>query len=59
MPIQELQGVAEWEQPSCGMFMWVRLLAGVTDVDDIAAQLVQQSVMVLPGMCCKNDMPFD
>ena len=31
------------------MFIWLKLLAGVGDVDDIAAQLVQANVMVLPG----------
>lgn len=30
------------------MFMWLRLPA-VADTDDIAAQLVEQNVMVLPG----------
>ena len=31
--------------------MWVRL-SGVADVDDIATELVQQNVMVLPGVSC-------
>lgn len=50
MSVQELSNVAEWQQPQAGMFIWVHLLAGVADVDDIAAELVQQNVMVLPGM---------
>ena len=41
--------MAEWQQPKAGMFIWLKLLAGVSDVDDIAAELVQANVMVLPG----------
>ena len=46
--VQELQGLADWQQPQAGMFMWLHLPA-VADTDDIAAQLVEQNVMVLPG----------
>ena len=47
--MQEVQGLAEWQQPKAGMFIWLKLLAGVQDVDDIAADLVKANVMVLPG----------
>ena len=47
--VQELEGLAEWQRPKAGMFIWLKLLAGVADVDDIAAELVQANVMVLPG----------
>ena len=47
--VQEVQGLAEWQQPNAGMFIWLKLLAGVQDVDDIAADLVKANVMVLPG----------
>lgn len=47
--VQEVQGLAEWQQPKAGMFIWLKLLAGIQDVDDIAAELVQANVMVLPG----------
>ena len=47
--VQELEGVAEWQRPQAGMFIWLKLL-GVQDVDDIARELVQANVMVLPGL---------
>ena len=47
--LQELSGLAEWQQPKAGMFIWLKLLAGVQDMDDIAAELVEANVMVLPG----------
>ena len=48
--LQEVQGMAEWQQPQAGMFIWLKLLAGVQDVDNIAAELVEANVMVLPGV---------
>lgn len=36
------------------MFIWLKLLAGVHDVDDIAAELVQANVMVLPGIAAHD-----
>ena len=47
--MQEVQGLAEWQQPKAGMFIWLKLLAGIQDVDDIAVDLVKANVMVLPG----------
>lgn len=47
--LQEVQGLAEWQQPQAGMFIWLKLLAGIQDADDIAAELVEANVMVLPG----------
>lgn len=47
--VQEVQGLAEWQQPKAGMFIWLKLLAGIQDVADIAAELVEANVMVLPG----------
>ena len=47
--LQELAGLAEWQRPQAGMFIWLKLL-GVQDVDDIANELVQANVMLLPGL---------
>ena len=56
--LQEVQGVAEWQQPQAGMFIWLKLLAGVQDVDDIAAELVEANVMVLPGVLPNPTSPY-
>ncbi|MCJ1241978.1 hypothetical protein MMC14_009985 [Varicellaria rhodocarpa] len=53
---QELEGLAEWQQPKAGMFIWLKILAGVQDVDDIAAELVEANVMLLPGHASAQDM---
>ncbi len=47
--MQELEGLAQWQRPQAGMFIWLKLLAGVHDTDEIAAELVEANVMVLPG----------
>ncbi|KAK9824541.1 hypothetical protein WJX72_011180 [[Myrmecia] bisecta] len=45
---QELTGLAEWQRPTAGMFLWMKLTT-LCDVDEILEQLVQQKVVVLPG----------
>lgn len=56
--VQELSGLAEWQQPKAGMFIWLKLLAGVRDLDDIAAELVEANVMILPGAACMLSSPL-
>ncbi len=46
--MQALAHLAEWQRPQAGMFIWLKL-SGVEDVDEVASELVQANVMVLPG----------
>ena len=46
---KHLVGLAEWTMPSAGMFMWIKLLAGVSDSDDILDELRKSKVVVVPG----------
>ena len=34
-----------------GMFMWVKLLAGVVDADEILDDMKEAKVVVVPGKC--------
>ncbi|GAB4818408.1 hypothetical protein N2152v2_005454 [Parachlorella kessleri] len=45
---RELAGLAQWERPVAGMFMWAKLL-GVEDAYDILPQLREAQVVVVPG----------
>ena len=45
---EHLSGLAEWQAPSAGMFLWLRLL-GVRDADDVLGELKAASVVVVPG----------
>ena len=46
---KHLTGLAEWNAPSAGMFLWIKLLAGVTDADQIFELLKDARVVVVPG----------
>ena len=46
---KHLTGLAEWNPPSAGMFLWIKLLAGVTDADQIFELLKDARVVVVPG----------
>lgn len=46
--MQALAHLAEWQRPQAGMFIWLKL-SGVEDIDEVASELVQANVMVLPG----------
>ncbi|KAK9835444.1 hypothetical protein WJX74_000131 [Apatococcus lobatus] len=46
---KELTGLVEWRKPTAGMFMWLKLLAGVRDADEVLPELAEAGVMVLPG----------
>lgn len=46
---KHLTGLAEWTTPSAGMFMWMKLLAGITDADEILDELKENKVVVVPG----------
>lgn len=41
--------MAEWEVPRAGMFMWMKLGAGVRDADEVLDLLKQHKVVVVPG----------
>ena len=43
-----LPGLAEWQAPSAGMFLWLRLLR-VRDADEVLDELKAASVVVVPG----------
>jgi kynurenine/2-aminoadipate aminotransferase len=46
---QHLQGLAEWNVPKAGMFLWLRLI-GVDDAKALVEQrAIQQKVILLPG----------
>ena len=49
---RHLSGLAEWERPRAGMFLWVRLLAGVLDSSSVMQACKDARVIVVPGMCC-------
>ena len=46
---EHLTGLAEWTMPSAGMFMWIKLLAGISDSDEILEELKENKVVVVPG----------
>ncbi|KAK9806204.1 hypothetical protein WJX72_005253 [[Myrmecia] bisecta] len=46
---RELTGLAEWDAPKAGMFLWLKLGAGVTDADQILDRLKEEKVVVVPG----------
>lgn len=48
--MQYLHGLADWLPPQAGMFMWLKLGAGVKDADDIIDTLREEKVGVVPGM---------
>ena len=37
--LQELTGLVEWRKPTAGMFMWLKLLAGVRDADEVLPEV--------------------
>lgn len=47
---QHLKGLAEWEEPVAGMFLWVRVTVdGLTDLHDMLELLKDKKVVVVPG----------
>ena len=52
--LQYLTGLAEWLPPQAGMFMWLKLGAGVKDADDIIDTLREEKVGVVPGECLRS-----
>ena len=47
--MQYLEGLADWLPPQAGMFMWLKLGAGVKDADDIIDTLREEKVGLVPG----------
>lgn len=46
---QELAGLAEWQLPQAGMFLWIKLLKPPADEDKLIAQLREHRVSVVLG----------
>jgi kynurenine/2-aminoadipate aminotransferase len=47
---QHLKGLAEWEEPVAGMFLWVKVTVdGVSDLEDMLELLRDNKVVVVPG----------
>jgi hypothetical protein len=49
--LQELAGLAEWQPPQAGMFLWLRLLRPPADEQRLVDALQDQRVVVVPGAC--------
>ena len=47
--LQELAGLAEWQPPQAGMFLWLRLLRPPADEQRLVDALQDQRVVVVPG----------
>lgn len=44
-------GRGEWAVPDAGMFVWIKLLGGVTDAFDLVLnKLLKENVLVVPGL---------
>ncbi|KAI7854328.1 pyridoxal phosphate-dependent transferase [Circinella umbellata] len=47
---RNLKGLAEWVVPDSGMFVWIRLLGGITDSNELILQkAVKNNVLAIPG----------
>ncbi|KAI9497665.1 pyridoxal phosphate-dependent transferase [Zychaea mexicana] len=48
---RNLKGLAEWVAPDSGMFVWIRLLGGITDSNELILQkAVKKNVLAVPGV---------
>ena len=48
---RNLKGLAEWVVPDSGMFVWIRLLGGITDSNELILQkAVKNNVLAVPGI---------
>ncbi|KAI8984439.1 pyridoxal phosphate-dependent transferase [Mycotypha africana] len=48
---RHMKGKAEWFVPTSGMFVWLKLLGGVKDSNDlIMTKLLKEKVVAVPGM---------
>ncbi|KAI9315506.1 pyridoxal phosphate-dependent transferase [Dichotomocladium elegans] len=59
---RHLKGLAEWVVPDSGMFVWIRLLCGISDsYDVILHNAVKKNVVAVPGvafMPLHNKTPY-
>lgn len=47
---RHLTGLAEWVVPDSGMFVWIKLLGGITDTYDLVLnKAVKHNVIAIPG----------
>ncbi|KAF7723145.1 hypothetical protein EC973_002327 [Apophysomyces ossiformis] len=48
---KRMKGHAEWSVPNAGMFVWLRLLGGITDTYDLVMnRAVKKDVVAVPGV---------
>ncbi|KAG2236974.1 pyridoxal phosphate-dependent transferase [Thamnidium elegans] len=48
---RRMKGRAQWTVPNAGMFVWLRLLGGITDSYDlIMTKALKQNVLAIPGL---------
>ncbi|KAI7906487.1 pyridoxal phosphate-dependent transferase [Cokeromyces recurvatus] len=48
---RQLKGRAEWIVPNAGMFVWLRLLGGITDSYDLVmTKALKENVLAIPGI---------
>lgn len=48
---RHMKGRAEWVVPSAGMFVWLRLLGGITDSYDLVmSKAIKENVLAIPGL---------
>lgn len=53
---QHLKGLATWEQPLAGMFLWVEVcVEGLSDLQDTLELLKEKKVVVVPGESASFD----
>ncbi|KAL0075623.1 pyridoxal phosphate-dependent transferase [Phycomyces blakesleeanus] len=59
---KRMTGRAEWVTPNSGMFVWLRLLGGITDSYDLVMnKAIKKNVLAVPGvafMPAKNKNPY-
>lgn len=48
---RRMKGRAEWVVPNAGMFVWLRLLGGITDSYDLVMKkAIKENVLAIPGL---------
>ncbi|KAG0165519.1 hypothetical protein DFQ28_008624 [Apophysomyces sp. BC1034] len=48
---RRMKGRAEWSVPNAGMFVWLRLLGGITDTYDLVMhKAIEKDVVAVPGV---------
>lgn len=57
---RRMKGRAEWVIPNAGMFVWLRLLGGITDSYDlIMTKALKENVLAIPGVAFRPNKGAD